>query len=105
MQLGKASFSIFFFSTLFFIPLLVRCGGVNSVYYDGGVCVDGITTASTGVQIYQTACASCHGAIGTVPVKGASASTISSKITIVPAMQRFACLTSAQIDSLAQANP
>ena len=106
MKLSPFYFTVFFFSTLAGLVLLSNCGGVDSVYYDGRTCVQGIGPASTGADIYQAACASCHGQLQNWNKGKVSASTIQTAISsTIPSMRYLNCLTADQINSIASALP
>lgn len=106
-SISRIQFSLLFFSGLAAIAILSNCGGVNSVYYDGRGCLDGITSSSTGPQVYAAACSGCHGAVETSAKKGADLVRLNGAIVSVASMKYLSCMTEAQKNAVvaALANP
>jgi len=104
IHFSRTQFCVLFFSALACIAFLSRCGGVNSVYYDGRNCIEGVTTLSTGAEIYQLSCANCHNPIANSTKKNRSASVISSAISRNQGgMGYLVCLSASQIQAVADA--
>jgi len=99
-KLSKIEFSGLFFLSLAVIAFLANCGGVNSVYYDGRSCAEGITS---GAEIYVVAgCSSTNGCHGPnknsplVPLGDRSLATFNMAISREPRMNFLTCLTNEQ---------
>jgi fibronectin type 3 domain-containing protein len=59
--------------------------------------------AFDGAAFYTSNCAGCHGPLGSSDYQGATSAMISTGISVVSAMKKFATLTAAQIDAIAAA--
>lgn len=90
-------------SCLFVILGLVRCGGVNSVYFDNKQCITGTVSSSSGSQIYNAGCSAmgCHSPKGSINIAGKTAQDITNAIRSVGAMQSLSCLNSEEIQKIA----
>ena len=82
------------------IVLLSQCGGVNSVYYDSRSCLDGISSTSTGAQIYTASCSSCHGPVASSTKRGSTLDRLNNGIATVSQMSYLVCLTAAQRNAI-----
>lgn len=102
-SISKIQFTLIFFSSLAAIAILSNCGGVNSVYYDGRGCLEGITGSSTGPQIYAAACSGCHGAVETSAKKGADMVRLNGAIASVASMKYLSCMTETQKSAIVAA--
>ncbi|MBM4316321.1 MAG: hypothetical protein FJ116_02440 [Deltaproteobacteria bacterium] len=92
----KEQISLSFVFGVASIFLLSQCGGVNSVYYDGRSCIDGIGPTSSGSQIYAASCTSCHQSLASSTKKGASLERLNNGIAFTSQMKFLECLTSSQ---------
>jgi fibronectin type 3 domain-containing protein len=89
-------------------PYYVIVSAVNAAG-EGTASPQATATTSTpapafdGAAFYTSNCAGCHGALGSSDYQGASSAMISTGISVVSAMKKFATLTAAQIDAIAAA--
>lgn len=81
---------------------IVRCGGVNSVYYDDKSCVSGTVISSSGSQIYAAGCSviGCHAPKGGISIAGKNAQDITNALQSIGAMRSLQCLTPGEIQKL-----
>jgi hypothetical protein len=104
-NLSRLEFSLLFFFGIFLIAFLPHCGGVNSVYFDGRDCVDGISPTSTGTELYQLSCnaSGCHDSINLFNKPKDVTSIQNAILANKGGMGFLSCLSFAQLQAISQA--
>jgi len=104
-NLSRFEFGFLFFLGMFLMAFLSHCGGVNSVYYDGRDCVEGISPTSTGTELYQLSCnaSGCHGSINSFDKPKDVTSIQNAILANKGGMGFLSCLSFAQLQAISQA--